>query len=82
MFRILGTIVFLGLVALGGAAANSYYRLEHGETFVDREMRKLTGKEDSLDRAKKQVDKFFEKAREVIDSTTSGSGAGGSSSGN
>lgn len=78
MFRIIGTLVFIGLIALGGAAAQSYYRIQYGENLIDREVRRMTGKEDTLDKAKKQVDKLFEKAREVIDSTTSGSGAGGS----
>lgn len=81
MIRILGTLVFIGLIALGGAVAQSYYRVQYGENLIDREVRRMTGKEDTLDKAKKQVDKLFEKAREVIDSTTSGSGGTGGSGG-
>lgn len=65
--KFLGYLVVLAVLLFVGAALQSYARLEYGHTFVDDAVRKMTGKEDMIDKAREGVDDALDKAREVIE---------------
>ncbi len=66
MGRLTTRILLLVLVALLGAAGQSYVRMNSGPTFVDKAVRKIAGSDASMEDLGRSADKYLEKAKDAV----------------
>ena len=66
MGRLTSRLLLLVVVALIGAAAQSYFRMHSGPTFVDGVVRKVAGGDASMEDLGRSADKYLEKAKDAV----------------
>ncbi len=67
MGRMVSAILLVAVVAFAGAAAQSYYRLTSGPTFVDNLVQRMAGKTPTMTELGRKADEMLDKARDAVE---------------